>query len=569
MDFDAFSNPLAIQINPPNNPVGQGWFFLVQAANGSIQHFYGYYDPNSLDEHPVYLRFTCNGWEPFDPPHRPTYDFLSALIQVLSEYGHLELNAFGIIPVIGEPADFINGVWYLAEGNLPEAGLSFAAVIPVIGANITAGKYVFKIADNAGNVRTLSKFLKANKNATGGPEIFMVNGLPVNMADWLGIRTFQNNFSSQQAQKYAEWMLNQKVPGAAILKLFDESPGMFNVWKALEETGASPAQWERLFVHLADLPANAPLLSRFVANPAIAKGWKLLDDLYAGTAQKRLWDGDLIAKTTELSNDANFLNRIATANADEVVKLQALKDIIALNAAAPCRTCVPAVNAGNNHLKYIEDYLDDIRHFVIHCEIQDASKIIETAKTATANWQIDEAAQAIRLFREIPIFADIQAINRANIMGDRSLGIFDLLLTNGTRVEQKSLTKKFMEQGIPGSVEPFAQNPRIINQLKNYFTVSDNLPQLRYSFDARKLVQGLDGPGTMTTNPFSTIAEAEAWVKGRFQVIFQQNAADIFEHLMPAKFQQLFGVDNVQDFLNDVVPNISGTNSIYSFIKIE
>lgn len=193
----------------------------------------------------------------------------------------------------------------------------------------------------------------------------------------------------------------------------------------------------------------------------------------------------------------------------------------------------------------------------------------ETLKTATANWQIDEAAQAIRLFREVPIFADMQAINRANAMGDRSLGIFDILLTDGTRVEQKSLTKRFMEEGIPGSVEPFAQNPRIINQLKNYFTVSDNLPQLRYSFDARKLVQGLDGPGTMTTNPFSTIAEAETWVKGRFQVIFQQNAADIFEHLMPAKFQQLFGVDNVQSFLNDVVPNLNGANSIYSFIKIE
>ncbi|MBX2927700.1 MAG: hypothetical protein KF852_07700 [Saprospiraceae bacterium] len=571
ISFEAFRDPIAVQTDPQNSPAPNGWYFLVHASNGAIERFYAYY-PTGTPEL-AYLRFTCNGWVPFDPPHRPTYDFLSALLQVFSEVGHIVLDVAGMIPVLGEPADFISGIWYLAEGNYSDAGFSFAALVPLLGAQVTAGKYVFKIADEAGNVRTLNKFLKANKTADGGAELFKVGGLPVNMAEWLGIRTFQNNFSPQQAQKCAEWMINLKTSGQPILKLFDESPAMFNAWKALDEAGASTVQVERLFVHLAELPANTPLLTRFASDPGIAKGWKLLDDLYGGaTANKRLWDGDLIAKTTELSNDADFLSRIVPGGADDVVKLQALKDIVARNAAAPCRTCVPAVNAGNVHLKYIEDYLDDVRHFVIHCEIQDASKIIETVKTATVNWQIDEAAQAIRLFKENAIFADIQAINRANVMGDRSLGIFDIRLTDGTRVEQKSLTKIFMEEGIPGSVEPFAQNPRIINQLKNYFTVSDNLPQLRYSFDARKLVQDLDGPGTMTTNPFSTIAEAETWVKGRFQAVFQQNSSSIF--------QTVFNNSNLRTSLslsNDPAVAINQFNSLvnnsnsvlFQFIKVE
>lgn len=129
-----------------------------------------------------------------------------------------------------------------------------------------------------------------------------------------------------------------------------------------------------------------------------------------------------------------------------------------------------------------------------------------------------------------------------------------------------------MEQGIGGSVPPFAQNPRILNQLNNYFTVSDNLSQLRYSFDARKLVQGLDGPGTMTTNPFSTIAEAETWVKGRFQVMMQENSSSIFQTVFnnsSLRGSLSLSNDSAVAF-NQFNSLVNNSNSVlFQFIKVE
>jgi RHS repeat-associated protein len=46
---------------------------------------------------------------------------------------HLALDAFGLVPVVGEVADLTNAVWYAAEGNWGDAGLSAVSVIPVVG----------------------------------------------------------------------------------------------------------------------------------------------------------------------------------------------------------------------------------------------------------------------------------------------------------------------------------------------------------------------------------------------------------------------------------------------------
>ncbi|WP_456789698.1 DUF6571 family protein [Cellulomonas sp. P5_C5] len=58
-----------------------------------------------------------------------------------SDIGHLVLDGLGLIPVIGEPVDAINGIWYLAEGNTVDAALSGAALIPFLGWGSTGGKW--------------------------------------------------------------------------------------------------------------------------------------------------------------------------------------------------------------------------------------------------------------------------------------------------------------------------------------------------------------------------------------------------------------------------------------------
>lgn len=58
---------------------------------------------------------------------------------------HITLDAFGMIPVVGEIADLTNGVLYLIEGDGVSATLSFAATAPFVGWGATAGKYAVKL----------------------------------------------------------------------------------------------------------------------------------------------------------------------------------------------------------------------------------------------------------------------------------------------------------------------------------------------------------------------------------------------------------------------------------------
>jgi hypothetical protein len=62
---------------------------------------------------------------------------------------HLVLDVLGMIPVIGEPADGLNALIYLAEGDELNAGLSAAGMIPIGGMAVTGVRAV-KTAVSAG-----------------------------------------------------------------------------------------------------------------------------------------------------------------------------------------------------------------------------------------------------------------------------------------------------------------------------------------------------------------------------------------------------------------------------------
>ncbi|MFF1681929.1 polymorphic toxin-type HINT domain-containing protein [Streptomyces sp. NPDC058256] len=68
----------------------------------------------------------------------------------ISPVGHGVLDVAGLVPGFGEPADLINGLWYTAEGNYIDAGLSYASAIPIAGYGASAAKgarYVNKAVD--------------------------------------------------------------------------------------------------------------------------------------------------------------------------------------------------------------------------------------------------------------------------------------------------------------------------------------------------------------------------------------------------------------------------------------
>ena len=59
-----------------------------------------------------------------------------------AQLGHGLLDLVGLIPVIGEPADFVNGVWYFADDKPVDGAMSMGAMIPIAGWAVSGGKWV-------------------------------------------------------------------------------------------------------------------------------------------------------------------------------------------------------------------------------------------------------------------------------------------------------------------------------------------------------------------------------------------------------------------------------------------
>jgi len=86
----------------------------------------------------------------------------------ISPVGHGVLDVAGLVPGFGEPADLINGLWYTAEGNYIDAGLSFASAIPIAGYGASAAKgarYVNKAVDAVDTATDTVKAADKTKDA--------------------------------------------------------------------------------------------------------------------------------------------------------------------------------------------------------------------------------------------------------------------------------------------------------------------------------------------------------------------------------------------------------------------
>ncbi len=98
---------------------------------------------------------------------------LWSFVQLAKEEGHTALDFVGAIPVVGELADGVNGIWYLVEGDRVNAGFSFASMLPLIGdAGVKGAKYVFKVGKDlkvvAGAAEAFSAIHKALKAKEAG-----------------------------------------------------------------------------------------------------------------------------------------------------------------------------------------------------------------------------------------------------------------------------------------------------------------------------------------------------------------------------------------------------------------
>jgi hypothetical protein len=65
---------------------------------------------------------------------------------------HIELDGVGLVPVLGEIADLLNGTLYVIEGDGVNATLSYASAVPFFGWAAQGTKYAIKVVNAGGNV---------------------------------------------------------------------------------------------------------------------------------------------------------------------------------------------------------------------------------------------------------------------------------------------------------------------------------------------------------------------------------------------------------------------------------
>jgi hypothetical protein len=85
------------------------------------------------------------------------------------------LDAAGMVPGLGEPADFTNGIISTARGNYGDAGFSFAAMVPFVGNLATPLKYADEAVDA---VKALDKTNDAGKAVDSCPTTLSPTNYP-------------------------------------------------------------------------------------------------------------------------------------------------------------------------------------------------------------------------------------------------------------------------------------------------------------------------------------------------------------------------------------------------------
>lgn len=76
-----------------------------------------------------------------------------------ADIGHLTLDIFGLVPIVGNAADGINAAWYAAEGEYLDAALSSIALIPALGQIVAPARHTIRAAANGRAFRSLDDAL--------------------------------------------------------------------------------------------------------------------------------------------------------------------------------------------------------------------------------------------------------------------------------------------------------------------------------------------------------------------------------------------------------------------------
>lgn len=80
----------------------------------------------------------------------------TAFKNVMNDATHIGLDMCGLFPLLGEPCDIANGMFYSIQGEGVNAALSFGSAIPIWGWVSTGSKYALKVIGISGRTYKLS-----------------------------------------------------------------------------------------------------------------------------------------------------------------------------------------------------------------------------------------------------------------------------------------------------------------------------------------------------------------------------------------------------------------------------
>jgi hypothetical protein len=208
---------------------------------------------------------------------------------VWKQIAHTVLDLAGMIPVIGEPVDGVNGLWYYADGDIVNGSLSMGSMIPFVGWGATGGKWTRRVltADELATLNDLAKveertrvFAKDGRLLDltadlANPNTYRFEGFlsKTELILWSGERSFMrrvlagNRFNLYAAPKYqfAEIHMAQRGRGGGRLRLDSYTPGVAIVSRKL--TQFSQISEKTAFKYLDEFLTKYPVGAKLADTP--------------------------------------------------------------------------------------------------------------------------------------------------------------------------------------------------------------------------------------------------------------------------------------------------------------
>ena len=263
--------------------------------------------------------------------------------------------------------------------------------------------------------------------------------------------------------------------------------------------------------------------------------------------------------TSKLSTDVDALTVISRQldDADLMAKIGADRyDDIIKKYAGQCKTCDPPATGASESVKHLpphDEMLESLETFANkHHGKPGLDDVLNDLKSTDPRKQ-KGSEFVTRILKDND---DIAAFEYQYIGGQNNTA--DWITLNGKKIDGKSWS-------VTSSIDNIG-NWDFPTQLKDYFAN----PPFELWFDHLRFTKSSN-----STYQAMSKAEATLHVKKQYQKLFQKpdKAEELFNHITNnganiEAFQDLFGVNNVNSFLSDVVPYLDNT-ALYGAFKVK